>query len=79
MPLGGHHGRFLRVDLGSGASTAMPLADDVLRRFGVEVTYYAPRIGAGIAGIGKIVDMQEFSQPPLFLWRVLLVPREPAP
>jgi aldehyde:ferredoxin oxidoreductase len=33
MPLGGHHGRTLRVDLDRGASVHVPLDDDVLRRF----------------------------------------------
>ncbi len=33
MPTGGHHGRFLSVDLGSGEATTSPLSDDVLRRF----------------------------------------------
>src|SRR5437899_3284434 len=29
----GYHGRYLRVDLSSGASALVPLAEDVLRRF----------------------------------------------
>src|SRR5262245_6885798 len=29
----GYHGRYLRIDLGSGAATAVPLPGDVLRRF----------------------------------------------
>ena len=33
MPAGGHHGRYLRVDLDRGTSTPLPLTDDVLRRF----------------------------------------------
>lgn len=33
MPAGGYHGRFLRIDLGCGTSTAVPLPEDELRRF----------------------------------------------
>lgn len=33
MPTGGHHGRFLRVDLGSGVPERVSLTDDVLQRF----------------------------------------------
>src|SRR5262245_35991673 len=33
LPMFGYHGRYLRVDLSTGGSSSVPLAEDVLRRF----------------------------------------------